>query len=174
MMFSYVDSSLTLFFKHLIPHDPLFVQFFSFFSFLGSYAFVWIVISIFLIIFEEKKDKRFIFSMASSLTIAYIVITILKVLIGRTRPPLFVPICPQDFSFPSLHAAFSFAAATVLSRFDKKRSTIYYLGATLIAYSRIFLGCHYFLDVFFGSAIGYLMAFLVTRQKTAMKKGRKK
>lgn len=163
MMFSYIDAPLTLFFKHLIPHDPLFVQLFSFFSFLGSYAFIWIVISVFLIILEEKRDKRFIFSMASSLTITYIVVTVLKVIIARPRPPHFVPICPQDFSFPSLHAALSFCAATILSRFDKKRRTLYYTGAALITYSRVFLGCHYLLDIVIGSLVGLSASLFILK-----------
>ena len=69
--------------------------------------------------------------------------------------------CPKDFSFPSAHAATAFAAATILTFFDKKHRWFYYTVAILISYSRIYLGCHYFLDVIAGAIIGYIISRLL-------------
>lgn len=70
-------------------------------------------------------------------------------------------ICPADFSFPSAHASTAFAAAAVLTYFDRKRRWFYYLVAILISFSRVYLGCHYFLDIFFGALLGYAVSKLV-------------
>lgn len=69
--------------------------------------------------------------------------------------------CPSDFAFPSAHATAAFAAASVLTYFDKKRRLFYYLIAVLISYSRIYLGCHYLLDVAGGALLGWLISKMV-------------
>ena len=82
---------------------------------------------------------------------------ILKWVFQRNRPipPVALGfVCPTDYSFPSAHAAISFACAVVLSQYDRKRSVFYYSLAVLISYSRIFLYCHYFFDVATGMMLG--------------------
>jgi undecaprenyl-diphosphatase len=86
-----------------------------------------------------------------------------SLLIQLTRLIQPITVCPIDFSFPSTHAATAFAAATILTFFDKKRKWFYYFIAILISYSRIFLGCHYFFDVFIGGLIGYLLSKLLLK-----------
>ena len=169
-----LDQSITLFLKNFIPHNYFFDLFFSFFSLKGNAIFVWILAIIAALIFEErknpgvsKKDKKFIITfILVFLTTSFFVEYPLKNLFRRQRPvsPSFNKLqlvstnCPTNFSFPSGHAATAFAAATVIAFFDKKRRFFYYLIAFLIAYSRIYLDCHYFLDVFFGAIIGLLTA----------------
>ncbi|MFN4213062.1 MAG: phosphatase PAP2 family protein [Microgenomates group bacterium] len=172
-----LDNKLTLFFQNLFPHNRLFDLLFSFFSLRGTTVFIWIIIIILAIIFEEKKypgissrDKKFIISFILSLLITFFLVNVvLKNVIHRPRPQIsstnfnrlkLIPTnsCPTDFSFPSGHASISFAAATIISVFDKKRKWFYYLIATTIAYSRIYLGCHFFADVFFGVLLGYLIS----------------
>jgi len=170
-MFNFIiqfDSKVTNFITLLIPHNPFFNFFFSFFSLWGSSVSIWIIILLFLLIFEEKRDKKFIiyFILIFALT-WFLSDVILKNIFLRPRPslsilyPLISNPCPADFSFPSSHAATAFAAATVLAFFDKKRKWLYYLVAFSIGFSRIYLYCHYFLDVVFGSLIGYSIAYLI-------------
>jgi membrane-associated phospholipid phosphatase len=66
-------------------------------------------------------------------------------------------------SFPSGHAASAFALATLLSLFEKNKIRTYWylLGATLVAYSRIYLGQHFLQDVFAGAIIGFVSGLLV-------------
>tara|TARA_B100000287_G_scaffold150580_1_gene142354 strand:+ start:87 stop:680 length:594 start_codon:yes stop_codon:yes gene_type:complete len=65
------------------------------------------------------------------------------------------------YSFPSNHAANSFVFATVLSYFyDKNRKSLYIL-ASVIAFSRVYVGVHYPLDIVFGSIIGYIISWIM-------------
>lgn len=153
-----VDYFLTNFLAKLIPHNIFFDYFFSFFSMKGGSILIWMVIIVLLIILEEKINKKFILYFLIALGITSIVVFGLKNTIRRARPTI---VCEKDFSFPSTHAATAFAAATVLIYFDKKRRWFYYSVAILTSYSRIYLGCHYFLDVTAGAIIGYIISRLL-------------
>jgi undecaprenyl-diphosphatase len=83
---------------------------------------------------------------------------IVKPLVQRPRPagppaPSLVQALPS-WSFPSGHAASSFAAATVLTRgLERGRAAVWALAA-LIALSRVWVGVHYPLDVIAGALLG--------------------
>ena len=168
----YFDIVITNFLKNLLPHNLFFDLFFSFFSLKGNAIFVWILVIIIALFLEEKKhpgisknDKKFIIVFTLSfLTTAFLVNYPLKNFFHRPRPnQLISTTCPTDFSFPSGHAATAFAAATVLTFFDKKRRFFYSTITFLIAYSRIYLSCHYFLDVFGGGVIGVIIGKLILK-----------
>jgi len=78
--------------------------------------------------------------------------------------------CPLDFSFPSSHAAFAFSAAVILTSYDKKRWYLYYGIAFLVSFSRIYLGCHYVLDLVLGAIIGFTVSQFILHIKPALKK----
>lgn len=176
------DYFISRFLNQIIPHNQFFDYFFSFFSLKGSSIFIWLLIILIVIILEEKlhpgiskKDKQFIliFSLSFLLT-AFISNNLIKNFIRRPRPTSLSNLmnqikttnlsisssCPKDFSFPSTHAATAFASANVLYFFDKKRRFLYFLTALIISYSRIYLGCHYFFDVFFGAIVGIIISNL--------------
>jgi len=167
-----LDQSVSLFLKNFIPHNIYFDNFFSFFSLKGSSILIWILVIVAVAILEErkypgisKKDKKFLvlFSLSFLLT-TLIVEYILKNIFERVRPiATQIYQCPTDYSFPSGHAATAFAAATILSFFDKKRRWFYYTIAVLISFSRIYLGCHYFLDVLIGVIIGYFLSKILLK-----------
>jgi len=171
-----LDYFITNLLGKLIPHNIFLAYFFSFFSLKGSSILVWVLVVILVLILEERKnpgvskrDKKFIILfLVSFLLTFFFTDVVLKNIFYRPRPISKIPNfkfqisnCPKDFSFPSGHAATGFAAACVLSFFDKKRRWFYYTVAILISYSRIYLGCHYFLDVISGALIGYLISRLL-------------
>lgn len=61
-------------------------------------------------------------------------------------------------SFPSGHATAAFSVATVEASLHPKQAPLWYLGATLISYSRVRLRRHTVGDVVAGAAIGAGMA----------------
>jgi undecaprenyl-diphosphatase len=172
------DYLLTNLFSKIIPHNIFFDYFFSFFSLKGSSIFIWILTIVLIVVLEERKnpgisirDKKFVLVFFGSFIFTFYIADIfLKNFFRRPRPYLLLQtihsnlitsgICPVDFSFPSAHAATAFAAAGILTHYDKKRKLLYYIIAILISYSRIYLGCHYFFDVVIGTIIGYIISRL--------------
>ena len=65
---------------------------------------------------------------------------------------------PQDHSFPSGHAATSFACATVLALAFPRLAVPLYVLAAAIGFSRIYVGVHYPLDVLGGAVLGIAVA----------------
>lgn len=170
-----LDSYITKFISQLFPHNSFFDAFFSFLSLEGNYIFIWLIIMGVLFIIEEKKDRIFIIYFAISLLVTSVLVNnILKPVFRRDRPyvanRLESKFCPKDFSFPSGHASGAFAGAVVLATFDKKRRFYYYGVALLVSLSRIYLQCHYLLDVTFGAIIGYLVSMLTLQLGSYSKK----
>lgn len=170
-----LDFQLTNFISSLIPHNQFFNYLFAFFSLRGNSIFIWVIVIILVLVFEErknpgisKKDIRFISLFIISFVVASIISQILiKNIVKRPRPctnsNYFQLVstnfnCPLDYSFPSSHAATAFAAATVISAFDKKRKWLYFIIAILISLSRIYLGYHYFFDVAAGGLLGWIIS----------------
>jgi undecaprenyl-diphosphatase len=104
--------------------------------------------------------------------------TALKAIVDRPRP--FVRYAdtdvlvsrPHDASFPSGHAATSFAAATILSFAFPKAAPAFLVVAAAVAFSRVYVGVHYPLDVIGGAALGALVAaglwWLIHRRRRAL------
>jgi undecaprenyl-diphosphatase len=89
----------------------------------------------------------------------------MKALFDRDRPPLRYaeprPLVrvPHDASFPSGHAATSFAAATMLALAFPRLAPLLFVLAAAVAFSRVYVGVHYPLDIVGGAVLGMLVAF---------------
>ena len=172
--FIYFDKCASHFLADLVPHTPFFDSLFAFLSLEGNWLIIWAIIGILVFFTEIRQDKRFIIYMFLASLITYLTVQIVfKNIAQRHRPwiaqQLEAPLCPEDYSFPSTHAAGAFAGATILAAFDRPRRKVYYLGAFLIAFSRIYLLCHYFFDVTAGAIIGYLISKMMLMIKIGTK-----
>jgi undecaprenyl-diphosphatase len=65
---------------------------------------------------------------------------------------------PGNYSFPSGHSAAGFAGAWLLSRHHPRLAPLWYAIASLVGFSRIYLGAHYPGDVLSGAIAGTVIA----------------
>ncbi len=126
-------------------------------------------------LFAAPRTRAFAASLSVVLVTSAIAVFVLKAIVQRKRPYLVVPgvhprvfEAPTDFSFPSGHAAGSFAfamfVAVVLVRHAiheptrKKRrialSVLALVAALGIAMSRCVLGVHFPIDILAGALLG--------------------
>ena len=147
-------------------------EFFDWMMYWASDRFIWIPLYIFLgIMIITKWGKPGILYLASIAILILIVdqsiTAIIKPFFGRLRPchdalvapsTYLVSGCGGIYSFFSGHAANTFAIATFIDKtFNRPVSKLMYLWAGVIAYSRIYLGVHYPLDILVGSIYGLLL-----------------
>jgi undecaprenyl-diphosphatase len=99
---------------------------------------------------------------------------LLKHVVGGRRPQLAHPLIavPHSPSFPSGHAATSFACATVLSVLVPRAAPAFYVLAAAIGYSRLYVGVHWPLDVVVGAALGVVTALLLLSEVRRQSRGR--
>jgi undecaprenyl-diphosphatase len=109
-----------------------------------------------LFLWEEKK-KRWIKVALLSFIAASIFGIMLKSLIARPRPDVYLDFFMDQYSFPSTHAMVAFSLLPLLNK-EFPLLKWFWLGfALLIALSRLYLGVHYLSDVVWGILIGYLI-----------------
>ncbi len=166
-----VDLYTTHLINNFLPHNNIMDIFNSFFSQRGLSLGVWFLVAIPFILFEERNHKRLLLYLLVSLFLSLGVVFVVKKAINRPRPkitmhkiaisnPIMKSSCPTSGSFPSGHTTIAFTVALVLSFCDKKRRWLYYTTAFLIGLSRIYLQCHFFLDVLSGAVLGLIIGGL--------------
>jgi len=105
----------------------------------------------------------------ASLVLVFAVNTVITWLYWRYRPfvtfdftPLVNPLF-LDQSFPSSHAASSWALAGSVWIHNKKSGLVALGGAVLVSLGRVLSGVHYLSDIIVGAAVGLIVAWLVVK-----------
>ena len=104
-----------------------------------------------------------------AVAVADLTATGLKALIDVERPssryaePKPLVTAPHDHSFPSGHAATSFAAAAILTAARPRYGPVWFLLALAIGFSRVYVGVHYPLDIVAGALLGIATATALRR-----------
>ena len=135
--------------------------FFMFVTTLGNGGFIWIAISLGLLV--NRKTRKI--GVLSLIALAGSVLS--DNVIARVRPYEVIPELTSligaqtDYSFPSGHTGSSFASAVVLFYgLPKKYGVPALVLAALIGVSRLYVGVHYLSDVIGGAVIGTGIALI--------------
>jgi undecaprenyl-diphosphatase len=98
-------------------------------------------------------------------------VSLIKIVVGRVRPCDALGWCapisiasPGGGSFPSGHAAGSFAFAAFVAAREPRLAMLVVPYAVVVAWSRCVLGVHYPSDVFVGALLGAGIGFALSRR----------
>jgi len=161
-----LDANLFLKVNHL-PHTRLLNRLFYGFTLAFNGGAAWYITSLIGMLFTRRKVGEMLRDVALPLTITTALVEFpIKAYFRRRRP--FIAIIqavvigkkPGTWSFPSGHSASAFGGAWLLNRKFPRFSGVTYTVASLVAFSRIYLGDHYPGDVTSGSLLGLLFAML--------------
>jgi undecaprenyl-diphosphatase len=142
-------------------------------SYIGVWAAVWLALALVLAIVQRRAGVL-LWTFAAGLT-ASLTTDAIKAATDRPRPDVdtLVP-RPHTSSFPSGHAATSFACATVLAAFVPRLRVPLYALAALIALSRTYVGVHHPLDVLAGAGWGLIVGWVVLRARRRLAEARRR
>jgi undecaprenyl-diphosphatase len=134
-------------------------------SAIGRGGLVWLAAAA--VVATKQRRPRILASTALAVALAALLADhVIKPMVGRERPFTRAPAVrviggrPDDASFPSGHATLAFAAAVVLA---ETGSAAWFFLAAAIAYSRVYLGVHYPLDILGGAVLGLICGSIVVR-----------
>ncbi|MES1246092.1 MAG: phosphatase PAP2 family protein [Actinomycetota bacterium] len=139
------------------PLDHVFV----FLTRIGTWGLVWIGLAVALAV--ARRNWRILVVTAVCVYAADGIASAVKYAVHEHRPdfPAALVAIPKSHSFPSGHSATAFAGATVLAFFAPRWRVPLFVLAAAIAYSRLYVGVHFPLDVLAGAAIGTATALLL-------------
>lgn len=121
-----------------------------------------IVLVILVLLGEKRNSKRA--KIAIAIFIALIIGFALKEMYKVPRPCITEPggvTCPNDYSFPSLHAIGAFAL--MIPFINKEKFAYYLLFALLTAFTRIYLGVHTIEDIAAGLVVASISCYAIDR-----------
>lgn len=138
--------------------------------FFARYLVYFLVAGIFVYLYlEHDRRRRWFIFVASALSVILsrgILTEVIRYFSPRPRPfevLEITPLFPENLmnSFPSGHAAFTFALAMALWFFNRRWGNWYLVLALLIGTGRVFAGIHWPVDILGGAAVGIISAFLI-------------
>jgi len=122
---------------------------------------------------ERGLKNRFALleAIAAALIARFGITVLIRMIVHRTRPFIdgsfkeLISIDASEYygSFPSGHAAFFFAIATVVWFHNRRLGNYFYIGAILMGLGRIFVGVHWPSDILAGATIGILTGLVTHR-----------
>jgi undecaprenyl-diphosphatase len=151
--------------------DPLFEAL----SYAGSFGFIWLAIAVAISGFSWSRPWLWT-RVGVAILVSESISGVLKEWSRRDRPPVADPDptplvdLPVTFSFPSGHATVSFACATTLALAVPRLSWPLFALATLISFSRVYVGVHYPFDVLAGAALGVVIAIALRTLAAALRR----
>jgi undecaprenyl-diphosphatase len=159
-------------------HAPWLDNAMAWISAAGGAGAVWLALAAFA--FTRPRDRAAAWRVALTIALSYALVDgVLKPVIARPRPVIQeasgdianppratdpkrdLPPVPHTYAFPSGHATSTVGAAVAVSRMWPRTAPLWWALAALIAYSRVYLGHHFPLDVAGGALLGIAIAYWV-------------
>lgn len=141
-----------------------FKSFMKLMSRLGD-GYVWAFLYFSLYMFRIKYAILYFARAAAAVFICIFVFLYIKSFFSRIRPykkhdkiPIMYP--PDKHSFPSGHTMVGFAISFSVGSYSFGSAILFYTIASLIAFSRVYVGLHYPLDVICGIVLGSVIGML--------------
>ena len=163
-----LDTRLLLYIQDALRYEPLH-SFWRGISFLGDLGWFWIFTGI-LLALNSKTRTAGITAIAALVLSTFISNVILKNAVMRPRPfevlPQIIPLITHasGYSFPSGHTTAAFACAFVYYKLLPKFFGLpIMLLAVMVAFSRLYLGVHYPLDVLGGIVTAWFCSMLAIK-----------
>lgn len=152
--------------------EPLFL-FFKYFTYAGSVAVSFALLFAITYGLVKCNGKHYILYLWSAFITAELTTWLLKIIVNRPRPDIVNGVMETNPSFPSGHATAITCIAVFLSylvirlQTSSVSRTVCLAGiaatASLVLFSRLYLGVHYFSDIVAGVFVGAFWALVCMR-----------
>ncbi len=150
-----------------MPHPPALNSFMYGLTTIMNRGDGWVLALIATTLLKRKRGKRALLDVLPALWLATATVEFpIKHFFRRRRPfislvqAIVIGKKPGQYSFPSGHSAAAFAGAWLLSRHFPRLRPVLYAIASLVGFSRVYLGVHYPGDVLSGATSGVVLAAL--------------
>ncbi len=151
------------------------LHFFRYITYLGDSApYIFGSLIIYFLYRKRQKIAQKALFVFSSVFASGLVAVMLKVLIGRPRPkvylhdhiytPQLLEFHSKFWSMPSGHTTTAFAVAASFSFIWPRYKVLFFLAAILVALSRVALCKHYLSDVIVGAVLGTIVTYLLHKR----------
>ncbi len=139
-------------------------------STLGLHGAAWVVAALGMGARDGRRGRAAAMEMIPALLVTNTIVErVVKGYFRRRRPfitlvrAMVIGRKPGSWSFPSGHSACSFACASALAGRYKGAAGVFYALASLVGFSRVYLGHHYPMDVLSGATLGTVISRLVVQ-----------
>ena len=138
--------------------------FMKFMSRMGD-GYIWVLLYLLFSMFRIKYAALYFSRAVAAVFLCIFLFLYIKSFFSRMRPykkhdkvPIMYP--PDKHSFPSGHTMVAFAISFCMGSYSTYSALLFYPIASLIAFSRVYVGLHYPLDVVCGIIFGTIIGFL--------------